>query len=145
MFIEFCMQGAIGLIFCSKHSVSPTSAFSGSDLRVAGGTQRHEIMKIIGAAFGKRLDVVHFLGGCCFSLPFASLAQRVSSKVRRAYFSPCSAVTLASDRVALVTLVPSGFFLRMLLTKPTVCKVWTAGIGAGPFRLVRHRNHLVQT
>ena len=87
---------------------------------MTGGAQRHEIIKIIGATFRKRFDVVYFLSGCDPSMLPALLTERMGGKVSRADLPPRSSVTLAGNRVALVMFVPFGFFFSMFLTEPTI-------------------------
>ena len=87
---------------------------------MAGGAKRHKIIKIIGAAFRKRFDVVNFLSGCDPSMFPALLTERMGGKVSRADLPPHSAVTFAGNRVALVMFVPFGFFFGMFLAEPPV-------------------------
>ena len=52
-------------------------------------------------------DVMHFLGQCYYSMPFASFAERVSCKVRRTDFSPDPVVPF---RIDLAKLLRAVFF-----------------------------------
>ena len=77
---------------------------------MAGSTQAHEVFVSMGAAIGKRNDVVDFISGHQFTQFLALLAERVSGYAPVTDTLPCPTVAFACSRVALVFVVPRVHF-----------------------------------
>jgi len=88
---------------------------------VAGCTQTHEVVHIVGASLGQRLDVVYFLGWGDPSETCALLAERVCGNVPVADSFPSPVVAFLYDQVTLVLFILFVGQLLMFFAKPVVC------------------------
>ena len=86
---------------------------------------------------------MYLLGWCVHTLLKAELTHGMRSSVAVADTFPSSAITSLSGRVSVVTFVALGFQLGVFLTETTVSKIWTAGIGTGPFWSSWQMKHLL--
>ena len=116
----------------------PVTALS-SNSGVTGFTKSHQITLFIAAAFGKREDVVDFLGRRQLALLLALLTKGMQLDVAVADALPASAVAFVGLWVSLVLVVLFVHDLLMLgavlltLSEPTA-----AGVGAGTLWFIWH-------
>ena len=101
------------------------------DLGVAGRTKRHQVRFTMVAVFWQRLDVMHLIrfGKPTFFL--ALLAKRVCIHVSVTDAFPCLTIPTLDCGVPSVLFIALVLQFLMLLTKPAVREVGTAGVGAG--------------
>ena len=69
----------------------------------------------------------------------AFLAERVGFDKLVSDTFPGAAISALRVRTTVVLFVTLTFQTFVFFTKPAVCKLWTAGIGAGAFRFCRHQ------
>ena len=105
---------------------------------VAALAQRHEISRVVCASVCQRQDVMHFLRGRQPAFLLALFAQRVRLNITRTDYPPCSTVTLAGVRVALIFVVMMLGNLPVLVAIPAISQSATAGVGAGTLGSLRH-------
>ena len=120
----------------------PPPAFPCRYFRMAGGTQAHKVFLCMSSAFGKRNDVVDFIGGYQLFLFPALLAERVSGNIPVTDLFPCSAVAFVGSRVPFVFVVPRIHFLLVRSAIFAVRQFRTARITARSFGFLRHDAHL---
>ena len=104
--------------------------------------ERHQIVRIMRATIGERLDVMHECRENVSTLLFAFLAERIPRQMTVANPTPRTAVPL-------VLIVPAreavimplhDFLVRLAVAAFSIRKVRTARHAAGAFRLSRHRS-----
>ena len=98
---------------------------------MAALAQRHEISRVVCAAVCQRQDVMHFLRGRQPAFALTLLAKRMRLNITRTDSPPCSTVTLAGVRVALIFVVMMLGNLPVLVAIPAISQSATAGVGAG--------------
>ena len=108
---------------------------------MTGDAERHQILRIMRATIGERLDVMHECRENVSALLFALLAERMPRQVSVADFLPRIPVTLvlivAAHEVVVVPL--HRFLVRLTVAALSVREVRAARHAAGALRLSRHR------
>ena len=79
----------------------------------------------------QRQDVMHFLRGRQPAFALTLLAKRMRLNITRTDSPPCSTVTLAGVRVALIFVVMMLGNLPVFIAIPAISQSATAGVGAG--------------
>ena len=103
--------------------------------------ERHQILRIIRATIGERLDVMHECRENVSALLFTLLAERIPRQMTVANPAPCTAVSLVLIVPAREAIIMSlhDFLVRLTVTAFSIRKVRTACHAARTFRLSRHR------
>ena len=110
------------------------------NLFVARHTERHQVICIMRAALGQRLDVMYECRRHEAPMRSAHLAQRFSCQVSIANLSPHAAVSLmmpVASSKALVVLLHRLLMLLAISALP-ICKIRTIRHAARTFRFPRH-------
>lgn len=92
--------------------------------------------------FCQRQLVVYFFHRPQQPLPLALLAEGMLCGITVTDSFPCPPVPTAYSRVAVVLLIAAVLLLPMLLTKPPLCQLGTAGEGTRSLRFPWHLPHL---
>ena len=101
--------------------------------------QGHQIILHMGAAPGKRQNMVDFLGGDSFSGPLAPLAQRMGGYVPVADALPCPAISPLTGWIALIFVISRRDEPLVLLAISPAGEKRAAGIGTGALGFIGHR------
>ena len=104
--------------------------------------ERHQILRVMRATIGERLDVMHKRREDVSAPLFAALTQWMCSQMAVTNASPCAAVSLVLIIPAREVLVMSlhRFLVRLTVTAFSVSKVRTARHAAGSLRFSRHHS-----
>ena len=97
-----------------------------------------QILSCVGAAFRQRFDVVNLHRFDIAAFLQAQFAQRIIGGIAVANAFPCSTVPALGFRVAVIFFISLGFQLGVFLTKPAVCQLGAAWVGAGALWLSWH-------
>ena len=102
--------------------------------------ERHQIVLIMRATIGERLDMMHERREDVSTPLLAALAKWMRCQVSIANPAPCSAVSLVLIVAAREILVVSlhDFLVCLTVTALSICEIRTACHAAGTFRLSRH-------
>ena len=108
---------------------------------MARGAERHQILCIMRATIGERLDVMHKRREDVSAPLLAALAKWMRCQVSVTDFLPRTSVSLmlivATSEVVIMPL--HRFFVRLTVATLSIREVRTACHAAGSFRLSRHR------
>lgn len=105
---------------------------------MARRTERHEVVRVVGAALPQGKNMVYLLCGRCFPLLCANRANRVLGNIAVAYFLPLRAIPLFGSGIALVFVVMGVCSPLVLIAIAAIHQGGAAGIAAGVFGLSRH-------
>ena len=105
---------------------------------MAALAQRHEISRVVCASVCQRQGVMHFLRGRKPAFVLTLLTKRMRLNITRTDSPPCSTVTLAGVRVALVFVVVMLGNLPVLVAIPAISQSATAGVRAGALGSLWH-------
>ena len=109
------------------------------DLGVAGMAEGHQVRFTVVAALSQRLDVMHLLCLDEPAFPLASLTKRVCIHVPVTDAFPRPSIFSFDCRVPAVLLISLVLQFLMLLTKPAVRQLGTAGVRTRTLWLSWHR------
>ena len=107
---------------------------------MTGDAERHQILRIMRATIGERLDVMHECRENVSALLFTLLAERMPRQMTVTDFLPRTSVSLmlivATSEVVIMPL--HRFFVRLTVATLSIREVRTARHTAGTLRLSRH-------
>ena len=102
--------------------------------------ERHQIVLIMCATIGERLDMMHKRRENVSALLLALFTKRIRCQVSVAYFLPRTSIPLVLIVAAreVVVMTRHNFLVDLTVTAFSIRKVRTARHAAGAFRLSRH-------
>ena len=102
--------------------------------------ERHQIVLIMRATIGERLDMMHECRENVSAVLFTLLAERIPRQMSVTNPAPYAAIPLvlivATGKMLVMSL--HNFLVRLAVAALSVCKIWTSCHTAGAFRLSWH-------